>query len=179
MEQDEFSRSRRLWEKTGDPRHVWRVITTCLRGEASMPSWAENYLIDVATGIGAVGDDIGRELHAILKFPQKKGGPLRQIDSMTDEQFGIEFIRQILKGNTSRKARRAAAEAAGLSKEGKELPQRLKDFFGIKKLPDGNEHWQWKLIVAVFLINNPAYWECYDLPTDFEFPGGRFTPPPG
>ena len=169
MEQDEFIKLRVLWEKTGDLRYVWRVVAACLRGEASMPPWVENYLIDVAA-----------DIEAGKKFPQKKSGRPRQIDSLTNEEFGIAFIREVLKdGATAGKARENAAIAVGLSQDGKELPQRLKDFFGIEKLPDGNEHWQWKLIVTVFLINNPAYWEHYDLPTDFEFPGGRFMPPPG
>ena len=60
--QDKFIKLRVLWEKTGDLRYVWRAGPTCLRGEAAMPPWVENYLIDVAAGIEAG------------KFPQRKPG---------------------------------------------------------------------------------------------------------
>jgi hypothetical protein len=157
--QDEFIKLRVLWEKTGDLRYVWRVVATCLRGEAAMPPWVENYLIDVAAGIEAG------------KFPQRKQGAPRQIDSLADERFGIAFIREILKdGATAGKARESAAIAVGLSPDGKELSQKLKDFFDLDALPDGQQQGRWKHIVVTWLLNHPTYVERYDdLPTNFDF----------
>lgn len=162
MEQDAFIRLRGQWEEKRDPRYIWRVIATCANENIAMPLWVAAYLIEVAEGVEA-----GK------KFPQKKPGAPIQIDSLIPEQFGIAFIREILNGVTAGKARENAASATGLSPDGKELSQRLKDFFGIKTLPNGRQQWRWKLIVAGWLLNHPEYVERYpDPPTEFKFPGG-------
>ena len=171
---DEFVRLQVQWEKTGDPRYVWRTIATCAVEDVSMPMFARKYLISVAKGIEDIKGDIGRGLRDILQF-SKKPGRRRTVElDLNDEKFVVDFMRQILNGVSAGKARENAASASGMGADDKELTRRLKSFFGLKTLPAKIEQRRWKLIVATWLLNHPHYVERYpNLPTIFDFRPGK------
>jgi len=160
------------WERTGDPRWVWRAVRHCIHHREPLPDWALNYLGRCAEAIENIKGDYGRGLHRALEFSPKSGRKRKNEIDLTTEQFAIAFTKAILKGDSADKAR---AEASGQvdgpkGKDDKDLTKRLREFFDLRALPKRSEQWRWKLIVSTWLLNHPHYVERYpDLPRKFDF----------
>jgi hypothetical protein len=176
----EFDGARDLWEKTADPRWVWRAIRDRIHHHEPLPDWVLDYLDKCAIGIENARGDFGRGLHRILGFGGSSKGPKRNAArkgpkrdpalDLRDERFVMAFVREIWRGVSPGTALgTASAEVDGPGgKDEKELRNRLKVFFDLKPLP--RQAWKWKVITATWLVSHPGYSERYpDLPTEFRF----------
>jgi hypothetical protein len=181
----EFDGARDQWEKTGDPRWVWRAIRDRRHRREPLPNWIWDYLGKCAEGIETAKGDVGRKLHRILGFKPGRGLRLRDVAlDLRDEQFAMAFAGEVLRGVSPGKARsNASVEVDGAGgKDDKDLRQRLTTFFKlnklpkepIKKFPDPTEplpppkrpttQSEWKLFLAVWLARHPGLIKHYNLP---------------
>jgi hypothetical protein len=158
------------WERTQDPRWVWRAIRHCVHYREPLPDWVMSYLNRCAAAIENIEGDYGRALHRALEFPAKSGRKRANAIDMATERFAMAFAKAILDGAEAGKARTDAASAELYAMDDKDLKKRLRDFFGLEELPDRREQWRWKLIIVTWLMHHPGYREGYpDLPVRFDF----------
>jgi len=149
----EVDGAREQWKRTNDPRWVWRAIHDRIHRQEALPDWVLDYLDKCAVSIENMkGGDHARKLHRILKFSSTSGRKRDSAIDLRDEQFAMAFAKEILRGASPVAARgNASAKVDGRQgKDDKELRQRLKKFFELKKLPAAKE--QWKLEIRLWLL---------------------------
>jgi hypothetical protein len=130
------------WDRTGDPRWVWRTIRHCVHYREPLPDWVLDYLARCAEAIENIKGDYGRALHHALEFSGKSGRKRENEIDMQTERFAMAFAKAIWKGSGAEKARADAAAPELADSDDKELKKRLRDFFGLKELPGPHEQWR-------------------------------------
>jgi hypothetical protein len=158
LHRDGYSNYRDEWRESGDPRWAWRVVRTCIEWPEPFPDWCLDYLHAVAEGIEKAKNDIRAALPRILGFPK---GPGRRCDALRIEQFAVEFMLLVLRGNSPGKARGEAAGLCGMGNDDKELAKYLRNFFNVKSLPTRSQERRWKLIILQWCINHPDCFKRY------------------
>jgi hypothetical protein len=168
----ELDGARDLWNKTGDPRWVWRAIRDRIHHHEPFPDWVIDYLGKCADGIESATGDIARGLHGILGFSSKSGRKRDVGIDLLNERFAMSFAAGISRGESIFKARRAAAKTWDLlGRDDKDRRRMLREFFELKTLP--RTAVEWKAIIVRWGQLHPGYADRYpdlQLPVDFGLP---------
>jgi hypothetical protein len=148
-----------LWREEKNAFWLWCIIKTCIKNDDPFPAEVIEYLDGVADRLlseETSGGDLGRHLPDVLRLKGRgKYHPLRVNRRMLlDEKFVAGFIAAIFDGLPPAKARERAAVEMDLSGDDRSLQRKLKDFFGLQRLPSDNA--VWRKIAIRWMVQNPT-----------------------